>query len=45
MVIWVRQLSSGQEVSYNNLPYHEVVALAMALDAWEHIIRQRLWKR
>ncbi len=38
---WVRRLSSGQEVSYNDLPFSEVKALAGALDEWEIIFNRR----
>ena len=39
--MWVRRLQSGQEVSYEGLPYKEVVALATALDEWERLLHQR----
>lgn len=39
--MWVRRLRSGQEVSYNHLPFQEVVALATALDEWEMILYKK----
>lgn len=39
--MWVRQLKSGQQVSYDDLPLQEVRALATALDEWEFIIQKK----
>jgi hypothetical protein len=39
--MWVRQLKSGQQVSYDHLPHQEVVALALALDEWEYRLHRR----
>lgn len=39
--MWLRLLHSGLYVSYNDLPFQEVVALATALDEWETIIAKR----
>lgn len=39
--MWVRRLQSGQEVSYDSLPFQEVVALATALDEWEMLVKRR----
>lgn len=41
MVQWVRLLHSGLTVSYNDLPFKEVVALAMALDEWDSMMKRR----
>lgn len=41
MVRWSRYLISGQQVSYDDLPIQEVVALATALDEWEMLLKQR----
>ena len=38
---WYRLLRSGQKVSYIDISFKEVVALAMALDSWEQLVRQR----
>lgn len=37
---WMRKLRSGQMVSYDDLPFSEVVALATALDEWEMVIQK-----
>lgn len=39
--MWSRLLHSGLYVSYDELPFQEVVALATALDEWEMIITKR----
>ena len=44
MVNWYRQLRSGQQVSYNQLPKSEVWALAQALDEWEWLLYKRFSK-
>jgi hypothetical protein len=38
---WLRRLHSGQEVSYDDLSFKEVVALATALDEWESVLAHR----
>lgn len=38
---WLRLLRSGQEVSYDDLSFKEVVALATALDEWESVLLHR----
>lgn len=45
MVNWLRQLRSGQHVSYNFLPFSEVCALSYALDEWDYLMRLRFPKR
>jgi len=38
---WIRRLSSGQQVSYDDLPFDQVVALATALDEWENLLNRK----
>lgn len=42
--MWKRRLRSGQEVSYDSLPFEQVVALATALDEWEKLVYNRYMK-
>lgn len=41
MVNHIRKLSSGEQVSYNDLPTSEWQALAEALDEWEWLVYKR----
>lgn len=42
--MWVRNLKSGQQVSYDQLPFNEVVSLAHALDEWDWLQHKRTGK-
>ena len=44
-VNWIRLLKSGNEVSYNDLSFKEVIALATALDAWEEMLCRKRNKK